>query len=98
MNRIVLNMFNQIDFRCSKCDANFKSGEVEAHKNDCLLKNKCVLGCGNQKFYQGYEEITKHLIDNCVKVNMLCEDCDERITRKDVGTHDCIGVFKRRIK
>jgi len=93
ISRVVLDLFSETDLICTKCSITFKPVAVQAHRDSCLLSNKCTLGCESQQIFKGYEEIRTHLISSCPKVNMVCHDCNTKMIRSETEAHACLSVY-----
>ena len=90
--RIAKLDLGEMEFKCEVCSQNYSYNSAIAHWTSCLgPKSKCFLECGSATEFKNPDELSYHLLNNCIKMPHNCITCWQTATREQA--HDCaIGL------
>ena len=87
---------DQITIACDEddCGEEYRFNQTLDHRRKCCVKKiACINNCGDGKLYKGIEALLAHIMDECVKSKLICQDCKFKCPREVFGGHNCVLGF-----
>ena len=91
----VKNSLADLNFKCKKCDENFKYEKSMEHVSRCQRTTVCLLNCGDTQYFSTFETLVSHMQDSCPNMQLECATCQEKFVR-ETG-HSCNAFFQQKI-
>ncbi len=74
-----------------------KVNDVWQHRRQCFIAKKpCIFGCGS--ILKGKAEHQRHAMQDCPKVDTICQSCEGHLRKEDQDRHDCVPNLIFRVK
>ena len=98
VNRIVMTLLKNTEFKCQKCDGIFKYANVDKHYAEdceaCKLKPRCVLCPQSTPLFESKEHIILHWREECQGIQVRCSQCELTFARGYFPQHECMKALK----
>ena len=98
VNRIVMTMLNNMEFKCTRCKNNFKYINRKEHYSNecesCKLRPICELCPKNTPSFESKDHIFAHWQLECQGIKVRCNQCELTFPRGFFPHHECIKELK----
>lgn len=86
------DVYGKLEFSCSDCDQDYKYNDHSKHFKECQpIKSTCILKCGDKKQYRSKADLLHHLNQSCMKSELICSLCSEKMSVEEASRHPSQG-------